>query len=79
MISLQPVRVKTGKDDEDGLLVLVDGSLVALLVQLSGEEQGELIGSWFLEVGFGPYATTQPPVFPSLVEAQAWIEQHVQR
>jgi hypothetical protein len=51
-LSLQPVRVATGFD-EDGMLVF-DGAqrLVAVLTRLS--DQNEVApGQWFLEAGFG--------------------------
>jgi hypothetical protein len=78
-LRLQPVRVATGSDDEEGVLVQADGRLVAVLVRLSGEEHGGLKGAWFLEAGFGACAAVNPPVFPSLDAAQDWIERQVRR
>jgi len=46
-LRLQPVRVGTGSDDEDGRLVFRDDALVALLVRLSDNHEGTLAsGSW---------------------------------
>ena len=42
-LRLQPVRVRTGSSDTDGLLVFTGEYLVAVLVQLS-EEHGEQAG-----------------------------------
>ena len=78
-LRLQPVRVATGSDDEEGILVQADGRLVAVLVRLSGEEHGDLRGAWFLEAGFGRCDAANPPVFPSLDAAQDWIERRVRQ
>ena len=78
-LRFQPTRVATGSMDEEGLLVLADERLVAVLVRLSGEEHGELIGAWFLEAGFGQCASIQPPTFTTLEEAETWLEHCAQR
>ncbi len=71
-LSLQPVRVGTGFD-EDGLLVFTkDQRLVAVLTHLSDEYDGAS-GQWYLEAGFGPLETRSPPTFANLDEAQDWI------
>lgn len=62
ILHLQPVRVATDSDDCNGQLVFVDGFLVAVLVQLSGQH-GAFAGMWFLEAGFGLTAVmSAPPV-----------------
>jgi hypothetical protein len=72
-LRLEPKRVYTGSPDEDGLLVLLDERLVAVLVRLEDESHAEMIGSWFLEAGFGPCRTTCPPVFDTVETGLAWI------
>ena len=74
-LELQPVRVDTGTEDEEGCLVFADGRLVAVLVRLSEQHDG-LAGQWFHEHGFGP-ALDEPahPVFPTLEAAKDWIEE----
>ena len=72
-LTLWPVRVATGSDDEEGRLVLADGRLVAVLVHLAGQEHKELRGGWFLEAGFGCCAVPAPDVFRTLEDAEAWI------
>lgn len=72
-VTLQPMPVMTGSDDRDGVLVLSDGQLVAVLVQLADEVHEEQRGRWFLEAGFGPCRTAVAPVFGNLNEAQAWV------
>ncbi len=73
---LEPARVETGSTDEEGYLVRADGRLVAVLVRLS-DVQGELAGSWFLEAGFGRCVSVDGPVFESLTEAEAWIQERL--
>ena len=72
-LHLQPARVATGNDDSDGQLVFADGSLVAVLVQLSGQH-GADAGMWFLEAGFGLIAVMSAPLFVDLDAAQSWID-----
>jgi hypothetical protein len=70
------MRVATGCNDIESRLVLADGLLVAVLVQL-GEQHGNEAGSWFLEAGFGRVGDRNPPTFMNLDEAQAWIGQRL--
>ncbi len=73
-LDLQPVRVQTGFEDEEGRLVFADGRLVAILVRLS-DQQERLAGLWFYEHGFGPFDGPTHPTFETLEAALAWIEQ----
>jgi hypothetical protein len=73
-LDLQPVRVQTGPDDEEGRLVFADGRLVAVLVRLAEHHEG-LSGKWFYEHGFGPFDGPAHPVFDNLEAALDWIEQ----
>ena len=75
-ISLQPVRVATGCD-EDGLLVLADDYLVAVLVRLT-ERHGEKAGKWFLETGYGRLDGPQQPIFADLDAAEGYIVDRLQ-
>jgi hypothetical protein len=51
-LSLQPVWVATGSDEEGMLVFDGDQRLVAVLTRLS--DQNEVApGQWFLEAGFG--------------------------
>ncbi|GJD66939.1 hypothetical protein MPEAHAMD_7138 [Methylobacterium frigidaeris] len=72
-LRLQPVRVKTGGGDTDGLLVFTSDLLVAVLVQLSADHE-EDEGKWFLEAGFDGADKRVQPTFASLDEAQEWIQ-----
>jgi hypothetical protein len=77
-ITLQPIPVLTGSDDRDGLLVLDDGALVAVLVRLDSAVHEEQRGGWFLEVGLGPCYGPVHPVFESLEEAQEWVAKRLE-
>jgi two-component system, response regulator PdtaR len=77
-MSYQRIRVETGSADEDGLLVLRDHKLVAVLVQVSDEiDDPELRNRWLVEAGFGPCLSRGPGsgVFRSLAAATAWVQQ----
>jgi hypothetical protein len=75
---LEPKRVHTGSLDEDGLLVLLDGRLVAVLVRLEDHSHQDMIGSWFLETGFGPCRTNSPPIFGTVELGLDWIRSRLQ-
>lgn len=72
-LRLQPVRVKTGGGNLEGLLVFTSDLLVAVLVQLSADHE-EDEGKWFLEAGFDGADNHVQPTFDSLDEAQRWIQ-----
>ena len=71
-LTLQPVRVANSAADEDGLLVLVEDRLVAVLVRLSDANE-VAPGEWFLEAGFGRLHSPDHPTFTDLETAEAWI------
>jgi len=73
-LHFHPVPVHTASGDEDGQLALVDGRLVAVLVRLGDEAHEEMVGTWFLEAGFGPCARVAAPMFKSLDAVRSWIE-----
>jgi hypothetical protein len=72
LVLLQPIAVDTGSPDDKGMLVIANGMLVAVLVQLSAPEHKH-VGFWFLEVGLGRLRGLRPPVFASLPDATRWI------
>ena len=71
-LRLEPVRVGTGSDDEDGRLIFKDDALVALLVRLSGNHD-EDAGKWFMEAEFGCSCLEPAALFDDLDQAQAWF------
>ena len=75
-LSLQPMRVATGFDEE-GMLVLDEGQrLLAVLVRLSDENEVSP-GQWFVEAGFGRLGGGNHPTFSNLDMAQDWIGQRL--
>lgn len=75
-LTLQPVRVNTGFEEEGVLVFDMHRRLVAVLVHLS--DRNEIApGEWFLEVGFGPLGGDAHPAFADLDAAQEWISQRL--
>ena len=78
MLSLRPVRVATGHEEEGHLVFDGQERLVAVLVRLS--DKNEIApGHWFLEVGFGLLAESSHPTFVDLDTAQSWMRQRLTR
>jgi len=77
-LSLRPVRVATGHEEEGNLVFDDQGRLVAVLVHLS--DKNEIApGRWFLEVGFGSLDSSSAPTFVDLNVAQSWMSQRLTR
>jgi hypothetical protein len=77
-LTLQPIRVATGFD-EDGMMVLDEQQrLVAVLTHISDENE-IAPGQWYLEVGFGRIDGINHPAFADLDAAQDWIGQRLAR
>ena len=75
-VVFQPVKILTGSPDTDGMLVMADGYLAAVLVRL-GALHEDLEGCWFLEAAMG--VSSKPPgdVFDSIDQALDWINSHI--
>jgi hypothetical protein len=71
-LSLTPVRVATGTDEEGTLVFDETRRLLAVLVRLS-DDSAIAPGHWFLEAGFGRLDGPDHPIFPDVDAAQAWI------
>jgi hypothetical protein len=74
-LTLQPMRVATGFDEE-GMIVLNEQRLVAVLVRLSDDNE-VAPGQWYLEAGFGRLDGGSHPTFSNLDMAQDWISQRL--
>lgn len=72
LVVLQPISIDTASPDQAGMLVMVNGRLVALLVRLDTPEH-ERPGAWFMEVGLGRLAGVRAPVFDTLEDAARWV------
>ncbi len=74
-LTLQPIRVATGFDEE-GMMVLNEQRLVAVLVRLSDENE-VAPGQWYLEAGFGRLDGGSHPTFSNLDMVKDWISQRL--
>jgi hypothetical protein len=75
-LTLQPIRVATGFDEE-GMMVLDEQQrLVAVLTHISDENE-IAPGQWYLEAGFGRIDGVNHPAFADLDAAQDWISQRL--
>jgi hypothetical protein len=74
-LTLQPIRVATGFDEE-GMMVLNEQRLVAVLVRLSDENE-VAPGQWYLEAGFGRLDGGSHPIFSNLDMVKDWISQRL--
>ena len=75
-LTFQPVRVATGIDEEGVLVFDEERRLLAVLTQLSSENE-VAPGQWFLEAGFGPLGGRTQPTFSDLESAQDWISRRI--
>jgi hypothetical protein len=76
-ITLQPIEVRTGCEDREGRLVLVDGVLAAVLVRLDDLVHDADRGRWFLEAGLGSLFGVSPLPFADLDEAEMWLHERL--
>ena len=77
-LTLLPVRVATGFDEEGMMVLDEEQRLVAVLVRLSSENE-VAPGQWYLEAGFGRTDGINHPAFADLDAAQEWISQRLVR
>ena len=76
VLQLQPIAVDTGSPDRDGMLVIANGLLVAVLVRLA-EPEHDNVGSWFLEAGFGRLQGQRAPTFLNVEDATRWLRRRL--
>ena len=74
-LTLQPVRVATGAEEEGLLVFDQEQRLLAVLVHLSPENE-VAPGHWYLEAGFGGGEGSHPD-FPDLEAARQWLEERL--
>ena len=75
-LTLQPVRVGTGSDEEGMLVFDDDQRLVAVLTHL-GDQYDSVSGHWYLEAKFGLLDGLDHPTYADLGAAQEGIRQHL--
>ncbi len=71
------VRINTLSADSNAVILLADGAMVGVLVELSDEGHGPDQGKWAIEAAFPIEAERVPSMFVSAVEAAEWISTHV--
>ncbi|MCE4226982.1 hypothetical protein HCU64_24915 [Methylobacterium sp. C25] len=76
LVVLQPIAVDTDSSDREGMLVIANGMLVAVLVQLNDPEETRP-GSWFMEAGFGRLRDMRLQPFDTLDDATRWVRQQM--
>jgi hypothetical protein len=77
-LTLQPVRVGNGTDEE-GLLVFDESRRLVAVLTLLGDQYGDVSGHWYLEAGFGQLEGLDHPTFADLNTAQEGIRQRLAR
>jgi hypothetical protein len=77
-LTLQPVRVGNGFDEEGMLVFDEEQRLVAVLTHL-GDQYDSVSGYWFLEAKFGLLEGLDHPTYADLDEAQEGIRRHLTR
>ncbi|QRM33912.1 hypothetical protein [Microvirga sp. VF16] len=75
-LTLQPVRVATGAEEEGMLVFDHERRLRAVLIHLSPENE-VAPGHWYLEAGFDHLDGSNHPTFADLDAAQHWISQRL--
>ena len=75
--SAYKIRIRTDSADNNALLLLGDGELVAILVELADESHGDARGQWIIESTFGLSPGGRPGPFGSADEAAEWISQNI--
>ena len=70
-ITFAAIEVFSDGEDHEGCLALANGRLVAVLVRLTDPVYGPaLVGSWYLEMGFGAELEMRHDLFANLGEAE---------
>lgn len=78
LVVLQPISVDTASPDQAGMLVMVNGKLVAVLVRLDAPEH-ERRGTWHMEIGLGRLGNVRTPAFNTLEDATHWIRRRLRK
>jgi len=71
--STMPLQVRTGSADHNGVLMLLDDQLIAILVELTDGVHGQASGRWALENTFGLFNISTPETFASIEQAWDWL------
>ena len=77
-LTLQPVRIGNGSDEEGMLVFNGEQQLVAVLTHL-GDQYDSVSGHWYLEAKFALLDGLDHPTYANLDAAQEGIRQHLAR
>ncbi len=75
--SAYKARINTNSADTNAVILLADGGLVGVLVELSDECHGADHGKWVIEAAFGIDEARVPASFASASDAANWLSTHV--
>lgn len=75
-LTLQPIRVGNGSDEE-GMLVFNGGQRLAAVLTHLGAQYGGVSRHWYLETGYGRLDGPNHPTFATLDAAQHWLSQRL--
>jgi hypothetical protein len=75
--SAYSLNIGTDSDDAHAIILLAEGALVAVLVQLGDESHGDARGRWIIEATFGLINLRLPDSFPSCENAAAWVSSNI--
>lgn len=67
------LRIRTDSADDNALILLSDGELVAILVELADESHGDERGKWAVETVFGLQNHRTRGNFVSAGDAADWV------
>jgi hypothetical protein len=75
--SVYKLRIRTDSADSHALLLLDDGELIAILVELADESHGDERGRWIVEATFGVrFDRRQSGSFACAADAADWVSKH---
>lgn len=78
-IDSRRVRIAAESGHEDGMLLFVNGSLMAIVTHLHHSVTDEFAGRWFVEAGFGPCSYRRPELFDTAEQAKRWVRRCVEQ
>ena len=73
LTSAYRTRIRTGSADDNAILLLSEGTLVAILVELADDGHGSDRGRWIVETSFGIDADSRTPMFETADKAASWV------
>ena len=71
------MKIRTGSADDQAILLLAEGALVAILVELADDGHGDDQGRWIVEASFGLDMDKRAGQFASADDAAAWVSGHI--